>query len=317
MAGACRRQRPPGWARVRSSAETAAEERDDLAESGVAIQFDANTCDWMAYCVTICKSNKIALSLQMVRETVRILMVGERVYTNSPVQEAIIDFRVEFEAPPPLELLKAIMELEKDRYPQIEPRSYYQGTFTVGPIIGASTEQLSTGYVAWNEGRTQAFQARVDGFTFSRLRPYTNWDEVRSEADRLFSRFCELTPGGRIRRSAVRFINRIDFTDPKVDLDDFFLTGLKIPPALDTGFAAALVQLHFPNPEENRMLVLNLASVPPESEGVQSFVLDLDSFESADFRSDDEAWASVERHHSGVKHAFEASITDRLREMFE
>lgn len=243
-------------------------------------------------------------------------MHSDRVYRKSPIKEALIDFSVEFAEPPPMMELQAIHEIEKVRYPEVEPRSYFQGTFTFGAMVAAATEQTVAGFIGWSPNRDQAFQARIDGFTFSRMRPYPHWPEVVAEAERLFDVYRERLPAGNVKRCAVRFINQIEFEQSPIDLDQYFLTGPRIPPDLDTGFAAMLLQLHFPDPDPSNTLILNIASVPPEDLSNHAIVLDLDAFKFGDFKTDEDIWSTVDQLHARIKTAFEASITDKLREQF-
>ena len=63
-------------------------------------------------------------------------------------------------------------------------------------------------------GRTHSDQPYVaqfkrDGFIFSRLAPYENWETFSAEALRLWKVFVELAVPSEIERLGVRFINRV------------------------------------------------------------------------------------------------------------
>ena len=60
-------------------------------------------------------------------------------------------------------------------------------------------------------------QFRVDGFTFSKMVPYTSWEEVFAEALRLWRVYVQVASPRQVARIAVRYINRMRVpggTDP-------------------------------------------------------------------------------------------------------
>jgi len=65
----------------------------------------------------------------------------------------------------------------------------------------------------------------LDRFYFSRLTPYSSWDEFSTEALRLWAIHRELTGVEVVERIGVRFVNRIEVprkAEP-VDLSDYFV----------------------------------------------------------------------------------------------
>ena len=52
-------------------------------------------------------------------------------------------------------------------------------------INAAGLRQEQNGYIFASSDERQIFQARLDGFSFSRLAPYDRWETFRDEARRL------------------------------------------------------------------------------------------------------------------------------------
>jgi uncharacterized protein (TIGR04255 family) len=106
-------------------------------------------------------------------------------YEQAPIIEALIDFRVELPVSATLQLLESVYDIIKRQYPVKANRVNVRSVLSVGSEIGASTDQTVMGFAFTSEDGKQIFQARRDGFTFSRLRPYAGWRELRDEARRL------------------------------------------------------------------------------------------------------------------------------------
>src|SRR5262249_54904880 len=64
------------------------------------------------------------------------------------------------------------------------------------------------------QGDAALAQFRVDGFTFSKLDPYTTWEAVFSEADRLWRVYVQTAQPVEISRLAVRYFNLLRLPAP-------------------------------------------------------------------------------------------------------
>jgi len=60
-----------------------------------------------------------------------------------------------------------------------------------------------------------------DGFTFSRLAPYQDWDDLQDEVLRLWEIHIQAADPDKIVRIGVRFINRVDLPLTTVELKDY------------------------------------------------------------------------------------------------
>lgn len=76
----------------------------------------------------------------------------------------------------------------------------------------SSTQRHSESWVGFrftSEHEPYVAQFTRDGFVFSRLEPYENWEMFAGEAQRLWRVFVELAKPVEVERLGVRFINRI------------------------------------------------------------------------------------------------------------
>ncbi len=243
-------------------------------------------------------------------------MQSRKHYSRPPITEAVIDLRVELPDEVTLDTLKRLhLNVEAD-YPNRQEFLIIQGQMTAGASVGATASQTQVGYGFSSRDQKMFFQARLDGFSFSRLAPYDCWEAFRDEAQRLWSIYRSATQPKAITRQAVRYINRLDIPLPIGDLKDYLRTVPEVSPDLSQGLSGYFMQLQIPQEDINGMLVLNEAIAPPLQPDVVSVILDIDLFRERNI-SDDEAgiWEFMEQLHARTDRIFEACITERTREL--
>ncbi len=238
-------------------------------------------------------------------------------YEKAPITEALIDIRVELPSDVVLKTLEAIHGQVQDRYPGKKKRIYAQGQFSAGEEIGAVARQKEMGFVLRSEDGKQIFQVRLDGFTFSRLRPYGNWSELRNEGRRLWEIYRGAVCPLKITRVAVRYINQIDIPLRAIDYKDYFRTVPEVSSVLPQGLSGFFMRLHFPLPDFGGLLILTQTAVSQPSPDMNSVILDLDVFkDGAEVSSDDEVWELLETLRNRKNEFFEGCLTDKTRELF-
>ena len=243
-------------------------------------------------------------------------------YTKSPVTEALIDLRA---AQPNdfvvTSFLKAFEEIS-EKFPNREEIIFGEGQVTLGqgsPEVEIS--QRHTGYRFISRDKRKVVQIRTDGFTFSQLAPYTRWEELRDEARYLWDVLRTKTEVSQVTRIAVRYINRLDIPEQSFELSDYLKTYPKDSPDYEPkNISNFFMQLQLPRPDIEGFLILNEALTMPPAQGISSIVLDLDLFserpqEPWDTSDDGEIWNFLNTLNEAVYKVFEASITDKMREL--
>ena len=138
-------------------------------------------------------------------------------YSKAPLTEAVLDIRVELPSEITIQDLSGVQIGEEERYPQREDNIIVVGQMSMGRQVGASAQQTHNGYRFVSHDNRQIFQARLDGFTFSRLSPYETWESFRNEARRLWEVYRPIAKPKNIKRMALRYINRLDLPLPIKD----------------------------------------------------------------------------------------------------
>lgn len=243
-------------------------------------------------------------------------------YTSPPIIEALIDLRVERLSDLTVTALKEIQSSISSDYPVTEDLAQVQGEFQMGSAVTATATQTPVGCRFLSEDRTRIFQARLDGFTFSQLEPYTRWEAVRDEARRLWSIYSTATRLKKIQRVAVRYINRLNLpydSSGRLDLKDYLKTFPEVSPDLPQDLSDYVMQLQIPQLDLEAQLVLAESIIGQStSPSIVSILLDIDLFSFVDLPVDsDAAWNLLDRFRLRKNEVFEACITDKTRELFK
>lgn len=236
-------------------------------------------------------------------------------YSHSPLQEALIDIRVE-----PLqdfnleEVLTSFKEFRSD-YPTQKNIMQFASEISFGNEISATTQSAQHGVMFSSGDSKQLFQVRRDGFTFNRLYPYTGWESVRDEAKRLWTYYRQITKPSGITRLALRYINRLDFSAP-ADLVTYFNTFPSIATGLPQAISECFMRVGIPLNDIQAMLYMTQATTPPARREVVSIIFDIDLFRREQVpQSEEEIWQYFEILRMQKNIAFKKSITTTTEEM--
>lgn len=249
-------------------------------------------------------------------------MAEVRHLNNAPITEAIIDFRVKL----PSEFkVEAFLELKKtigDRFPKVQERRFFSGLlrFNKGEPQPPSDEYHGVqGYYFRPEADKKVAQFRIDGFTFSLLKPYTHWEEMFAEARELWEMYCGIAQPEAVTRLAVRYVNHINIPLPIDDLSDYFTAPPKIPDDIQgiiSGFLSKVVVYDQEMDVATNIVQALEKSIKPDKH--ITVVLDIDSFKTGDFKiSNGEMWDIFANLHNIKNQIFFNSITDETARLFE
>jgi uncharacterized protein (TIGR04255 family) len=242
-------------------------------------------------------------------------------FPNSPITEAILDIRCNLPTGIDLARLAEMHERVQERFPTRQERTFWEGGFQVDPAGLPEVIPPTGGIVGYQfvvpDGK-KIVQARLDGFTFNKLKPYENWDVFIGEARDLWAVYREVAQPINVTRIAVRYINRIEIPLPVKELKDWLLTGPEIAPGCPQDMAGFFLRVILPDPARlNVAVVTETVDTPPTDLRYLPVIFDLDVFRQAVFAPDDpamwEAFTSLRETRNAI---FFNSITDKTRELF-
>jgi len=242
-----------------------------------------------------------------------------RHYPRAPITEAIIDLRVEPAVHMTVAELANVHRGLETAYPTKKTLSEAVIHGQVGDQgAAASATSKQTGHLFVSGDGKYVFQARLNGYTISRLAPYESWELFRDEARRLWNAYRAVAKPKKVTRLAVRFSNRLDLPLPVTDIKDYLRTVPEVSSECPQNLAGYFMQLRIPQEDIKSLLVVNQAIIDPAKPGVASVVLDNDVFRVDDLPTDEQGiWDFFEVLRKRKNDMFEACITDKARELFK
>lgn len=246
-------------------------------------------------------------------------MARHRHLRNAPVREALIDLR--FETPITLDAV--------DRYVSTIRPSYGATQDLWEAMFSIDTSQVSTPSRRTAVGRRlqaadgqYVLQLRTSGFTLSRLSPYGKWDDLKSEASRLWGILVDQLGEFHIARAAVRYINEIKLQLPIAEFGDYLTCPPRLPEGVPQGLSSFLTRVVVPDAEANCVSVVTQALEGPPSEGPTgsaiTVLLDIDVFRSGRCASgDDSIWQALSVLRDQKNRMFFGHLMERTVEMYE
>jgi uncharacterized protein (TIGR04255 family) len=246
-------------------------------------------------------------------------MAKQRYLKNAPIIEALIDIQVRLPAKIDVLTLKAIHSSISQQYPKEQERLKGSFELKIGKSPEATTKDVSHyGYSFSSTDDKQIVQIRLDGFTFSRLKPYETWKSLQKEADRLWNLYVKLAYPELITRVALRYINRLEIPLPFKDFGEYITAPPAVPPNLSGGISSFLTRIVMPDPKLNATTIITQALEPIIGDKVVSIILDIDVFKTGEFNPDGkEAWETISQLRHLKNKIFFESIAEEMAKLCE
>lgn len=236
--------------------------------------------------------------------------------SRAPITEALIDIRVTLpKEARTLEHLAALDSKFCKLYPEKKTISVVQ--YKIQPDHPETEEKKSTqlGFRYTNADSTQVIQAAVNGFTFSRLRPYEDWERLKAEAERTWTIYSDHVRQETITRVATRYINKLVLPGPALDFDHYLRYVPKVPKVLPQALGAFLSQIVVTDSQGELNAIITQSFQPSPAE--ISVVLDIDVFRERVFTDMSEAWSVIERLRAFKNQIFFDCVTEKTARLFE
>jgi uncharacterized protein (TIGR04255 family) len=247
-----------------------------------------------------------------------------RKYKNPPIEEAICEFH--FVPGPEWDFAFHIRFLEKFRpeYPgKVRRMHMMQAGFQAGFQEAEQQLTMKQGesrvqYPTAEGTRIVAVGLNILGIHV--LRPYEGWEAFAERIERAMSVYREVAQPQGVKRVVLRYINRIQFPFDKVKLGEFFAAAPTLPevgyPVVLRSILSRVDSVYEDLPAR---LALTFASVEAPA-GQAAFLLDIEvgqEWEPKIALPLDEAIPAAHNLKVRLSSAFEAMITDKLRETFD
>lgn len=249
-------------------------------------------------------------------------MPEQETYPNAPIVEAVLDIRVRLSSSFSEDCLNELRAREENSYPTF--RRPFQVQFkvertdpTVEPTAGVTS--LANGGAMVSKDGLQLFQARPDGFSHNRLRPYKDWAEFRLEARRLWNLYREVVKPEFIEILGLNYINRIGIPSG-VEISDYLRAYVEVPPELPQVLEVHNFQVQMVDPSSNARIAIVVAFGTIDADGKIPVTLNVQAFtflnrHSADV-TEDEIWTTFDCLRDLKNRAFESCISEKVKAGF-
>lgn len=237
---------------------------------------------------------------------------------NAPIVEAVVDWRVKLPIEFDIEKFKEMGSVLGPRYKLSEEENEFQFEFKkASPDAPQLSSHRVRGYRFKTEDGLEIANFQQNGVNFSRLKPYTRWDSVFTEAERIWNIYRSVCQPEEISRIAVRYINRLQLPLPLTDFGLYFtVPPVALPPGLPSLLNALLYRVVLSEPTTG--IVTNITQVlDPPDDGHAPFILDIDAYIA---RSMDPDSPDIRSHFFALREmknrVFFASLTPTAIDMF-
>ncbi|MFH1231988.1 MAG: TIGR04255 family protein [Planctomycetota bacterium] len=243
-------------------------------------------------------------------------------FPNAPIVESLLDIRCILPSEINLSTLASFHERIKNDFPIKEERISWQAGFEIK--AGNRPELISPkggpdGYLFHPTDKKRIVQARLDGFTFNKLKPYTKWEDFSGEAKKLWQHYSEVAKPVKVVRIALRYINRIEIPIPFKDFGEYIKTVPQIGDGIPKALSGLFMRLVIPNPELKAMAIITeTVDKIDEKNNKLPLIFDIDVYMEQPFElQTDTIWKAMVDLHEFEYSIFIKSITNKTEELFK
>lgn len=248
-------------------------------------------------------------------------MANQIYLRNAPIVEAIIDLRVKLPANFNQKLIGVAAAEMKNAYPFLEEQASFGAKMEVNPrgTSFSADPPAFLGLMLKNPEKRQIAQFRLDGFSFSRLKPYTSWNQVSEEARRLWEVYVAICSPDSVSRIAVRYINRMEIPGGEIELCDY----LAYPPLIPQNLSFTPVTLGYFHKstiaDRHRAINVTLiqTSEPNPDPEKSTLIIDIDVYKTGEYQLTDDLFGFLDILRQIKNELFFKSVTEKTVELFK
>ena len=240
-------------------------------------------------------------------------------YSRSPLTEALVEIRTDGSENFAFDSLSEFDSILSGDYAKPEIRYTAQGKFVLKETPTATIEHRPSSRMYRNGDEKLIFQVMTNGIVLSRLPPYQSWSVFFPELQRLWAVYKSVVHPKKVVRLAARYINQIEISASKIELEEY----LNIFPSVVMGSPERLKEIvnftmnvHLRQIDIGGIMIVNQGILPSSGPDTISILLDYDLFiHDLALENDDIIWVKLEQIRQRKNEYFEATITDKLREI--
>jgi uncharacterized protein (TIGR04255 family) len=239
-------------------------------------------------------------------------------YKNPPVVEALCEIFFmdsKWDAAIPGMFFDGI----KNRYPRKKEVEQFAVQVNVSSQIAQPQMMRGNSRIQFvKEDNSQMIQVERDLLVVNQLQPYPRFEDWQPVIDEMIRRYWELAEPIAIKQLGIRYINRIVIPKNPFNMEEYFRLYPQVPDNLGARHGKFMLRLEIPSQYPGHQLVITFATAPSDSPEASAELLDLyDIFSAPTSLAIEEVQQHIIEAHANIEAAFENSITQRTRNLFE
>jgi uncharacterized protein (TIGR04255 family) len=248
-------------------------------------------------------------------------MEKQEIFPNAPIKEAVIDIRFssKFASLDVIEDAIASIPAKYDFGEQDAISGHHLEINVTGqgdPSVKEKLDQIGIRIKDHENNLVVIF--KTDGFTVSKLPPYTNWEDFKSIAQDLWSTYFEKLVKVDIKRLAVRYINEIQLPmiDSSVELNEYLVNEPLVPRGIKSDISDFFNRIVIPFPKLSAKAVIIQALGEQTNDSI-FVILDFDVYcDDISIVETQDMWTYLDKLRDIKNQAFTGSLTDKALENF-
>lgn len=204
-----------------------------------------------------------------------------RIFKNAPIKEAIIDISFTEMPEGSLSLIESLESDFHDDFPHKKTMRRISQTFGFeeGKANNNVSEFSTVGYQFWAQDEAEDLvTCRRDGFSYNKLKPYTEWSKVLEKALIGWTKYKNKIRPLALNKLAVRNINLIKIPHPRFEMEDYFETIPTLSASIERDMDDFLMRFIIDFSEKNARCLVTMASQPSTAEGHALILFDIEAF---------------------------------------
>jgi uncharacterized protein (TIGR04255 family) len=210
------------------------------------------------------------------------------------------------------ELEGAFPALPDDYQTPREPITFSQTQLDFGPNAPSSVnvQKKQLGWRFGTKSGRYAVQARSDWFIFSRLRPYSTWNEFAKEAEKVWRVFANAYAPSSIQGVSVRFINELSLKAGE-SVEKYLKFYINVPEGVPQKFVNYFARIVLQQAPDT-IATIQSGLLPPLPDTAR-LLLDIELSKNVAARDERELWIAINSLQEPKNQIFFGCITDEWK----
>lgn len=252
--------------------------------------------------------------------------MSETKYGNDPIREALCQFRFDSSQKWDWTIPGLIFSKIHDEYPNKRELTTVGFEIKGGKDLKIAPSVTSgiTGMQFLNKDGNRLIQVSEHILTINQLEPYNNWNEFKSRILKAFKVYNEITEQKGITQLGLRYINHIETIPPESTIESYFNYYPAFPDKNQDVIGPVYMRSTIPKPNIKKIkgvlnMVFAIGEMNPQTE-IAPWILDLDMIIKFNINTSlniESLEEKLDIAHNYLEETFEASITNKLRELIK